>query len=88
MEGNGGADLMFGGLGQDDMIGGSSELYGLETRAQRPDGSDIMFGGAGIRTDRNDFGGSINGIEFATKDAATNKITSSMRKAMPATPTS
>jgi Ca2+-binding RTX toxin-like protein len=75
MEGNGGADLMFGGLGQDDMIGGSSELYGLDTWAKRPDGSDIMFGGAGIRTERNDFGASINGIAFASLDGATNVIT-------------
>jgi Ca2+-binding RTX toxin-like protein len=75
MEGNGGEDLMFGGLGQDDMIGGSSSLYGLATAYMRPDGSDIMFGGAGIRTDRNDFGGNINGIAFATQDPTTNLIT-------------
>ncbi|HUG11386.1 MAG TPA: calcium-binding protein, partial [Opitutaceae bacterium] len=69
MEGNGGADLMFGGLGQDDMIGGSSALYGLDSHSKRPDGSDIMFGGAGIRTERNDIGENINGIAFATYNA-------------------
>ncbi len=56
MEGNGGRDLMYGGLGQDDMIGGSSALFGLTTEDLRPDGSDTMFGGAGIRTARNDLG--------------------------------
>ena len=56
MEGNGGNDLMYGDLGQDDMIGGSSALYGLTTAAMRPDGSDIMFGGAGIDIGRNDIG--------------------------------
>ena len=56
MEGNGGNDLMYGGLGQDDMIGGSSGLFGLTTSDERPDGSDIMFGGAGIDIARNDLG--------------------------------
>jgi Ca2+-binding RTX toxin-like protein len=62
MEGNGGNDLMYGGLGQDDMIGGSSDLFGLTdpnpliARSLRPDGSDTIFGGAGIRIHRNDVG--------------------------------
>ena len=72
MEGNGGSDLMFGGLGQDDMIGGSSELFGLDDENAallgfvgeqlRPDGSDIIFGGAGApaRLVRNDFLGSTD----------------------------
>lgn len=72
MEGNGGSDLMYGGLGQDDMIGGSSELFGLNdyyagllgyTAEQlRPDGADIIFGGAGsaARIVRNDFVGSTD----------------------------
>ena len=56
MEGNGGNDLMYGDLGQDDMIGGSSDLFGLVTAQMRPDGSDIMYGGAGIDFGRNDIG--------------------------------
>lgn len=56
MEGNGGNDDMLGGLGQDDMIGGSSALFGLATAAMRPDGSDFMWGGAGIQTARGDLG--------------------------------
>ena len=62
MEGNGGDDLMYGGLGQDDMIGGSSNLFGLDTEAERPDGSDIIFGGAGapVRIARNDFVGATD----------------------------
>jgi Ca2+-binding RTX toxin-like protein len=46
IEGNGGADMLIGNLGQDDIIGGSSQLFGLTTGAQRPDDSDIIFGGA------------------------------------------
>ncbi len=72
MEGNGGNDLMYGGLGQDDMIGGSSELFGLNDfyaallgyigEQLRPDGSDIMYGGAGnpARLARNDFVGATD----------------------------
>jgi hypothetical protein len=44
-----------------------------------------MFGGAGIRTDRNDFGGS-HGIEFDKIDGQ--QITIHAPTAMPATPTS
>ncbi|NDV61616.1 LEPR-XLL domain-containing protein [Puniceicoccales bacterium CK1056] len=78
MEGNGGNDLMYGGLGQDDIIGGSSALFGLdaanalilgvEEEALRPDGSDIIFGGAGIDIARNDIGD-------ATEDGVTHVIT-------------
>ncbi|HEX6131660.1 MAG TPA: calcium-binding protein, partial [Actinomycetota bacterium] len=54
IEGGGGNDTVFGNLGQDDIIGGSSALFGLDTREQRPDGTDFLFGGAGTRIDRND----------------------------------
>ena len=49
IEGNGGNDVVFGGLGQDDIIGGSSDFFGLTTASQRPDGTDMLFGGAGTR---------------------------------------
>ncbi|HXT29054.1 MAG TPA: LEPR-XLL domain-containing protein [Vicinamibacterales bacterium] len=68
MEGSGGNDLMYGGLGQDDMIGGSSALFGLTTPEERPDGSDRIFGGAGIDTSRNNVGD-------ATEDGSTHVIT-------------
>ena len=63
MEGNGGGDLMYGGIGQDDMIGGSSALFGLgASETLRPDGSDIIYGGAGApaRLVRNDFVGATD----------------------------
>lgn len=56
LEGNGGDDLMYGGLGQDDMIGGSSDVFGLTDETMRPDGSDIIYGGAGIDISRNNIG--------------------------------
>ncbi|MCH5377199.1 MAG: hypothetical protein JJ992_24820, partial [Planctomycetes bacterium] len=60
VEGNGGNDVIFGGLGQDDLIGGSSDLFALDVYNssvnERPDGSDLIFGGAGTHVDRNDDG--------------------------------
>jgi len=57
IEGNGGSDVIFGNLGQDDIIGGSSSLFSLTTPALRPDGSDLIFGGAGTGSARNNEGG-------------------------------
>jgi Ca2+-binding RTX toxin-like protein len=68
LEGNGGNDLMYGGLGQDDMIGGSSDLFGLTSRALRPDGSDTMYGGAGLRLIRLDTG-DIEGSSDHARDS-------------------
>jgi Ca2+-binding RTX toxin-like protein len=63
LEGGGGGDLMYGGLGQDDIIGGSSALFGLITEEMRPDGSDAIFGGAGIDIARNDIGDATEDLE-------------------------
>ncbi len=52
IEGNAGEDVIFGNLGRDDIIGGSSDLYGLTDPAERPDGNDFIFGGAGTQIDR------------------------------------
>ena len=56
IEGGGGNDLIFGGWGQDDIVGGSSDLFGTTTPAQRPDGSDEIFGGNGNQIGLNDPG--------------------------------
>ena len=53
IEGNGGNDVIFGNLGQDDILGGSSDLFGLVLATQRPDGNDLIFGGAGSDLARN-----------------------------------
>ncbi|WP_306372490.1 hypothetical protein [Roseisalinus antarcticus] len=58
IEGNGGSDVIFGNLGQDDIVGGSSSMFGRDTAARRPDGADLIFGGAGLRIARNDLGDS------------------------------
>jgi Ca2+-binding RTX toxin-like protein len=73
LEGNGGSDLMYGGLGQDDMIGGSSALFGLTSEELRPDTVDVMYGGAGIATTRNDIGATSFGL--ASEDGQTHVIT-------------
>ena len=68
-KGNGGNDVIFGNLGQDDIVGGSSSLFGLTVLpSQRPDGADIIFGGSGTKIARNDPGD-------ATVDVATGVIT-------------
>nr|NLI49987.1 calcium-binding protein [Propionibacterium sp.] len=54
VEGGGGADVIVGNLGRDDLIGGSSGLFSLTTTAQRPDAGDLIFGGAGTDIGRND----------------------------------
>ena len=48
--------MIFGNRGQDDIIGGSSDLFGFVLATQRPDGSDLLFGGAGTDITRNDIG--------------------------------
>ncbi|WP_353083073.1 calcium-binding protein [Tessaracoccus lapidicaptus] len=54
IEGGGGADTIFGNLGRDDIIGGSSSLFSLTTPDRRPDADDFIFGGAGTDIGRND----------------------------------
>src|SRR5262249_53272462 len=56
IEGGGGNNVIFGGLGQGDIIGGNSDLFSLKTPDKRPTGSSIIFGGAGSRIGRNDSG--------------------------------
>ena len=52
IEGNGGNDIVFGGLGQDDMVGGSSDLFTLDLYTERPDGvgHDLRRRGSRERT--------------------------------------
>ncbi len=69
IEGNGGDDTIWGGLGQDDLVGGSSSMFGLVTPAQRPNGRDTIYGGAGTRTGINDPGDQRPGGHAADADA-------------------
>ena len=61
IEGGGGNDLIFGDLGRDDIVGGSSNWFGLTSTSpatpdDRPDASDTIFGGAGTDLGRNSLG--------------------------------
>jgi Ca2+-binding RTX toxin-like protein len=57
IEAGAGNDVVFGNLGQNDIIGGSSNQFGLTEHWQRDSsGANIIFGGAGTRIDRNDLG--------------------------------
>ncbi|MEX0958007.1 MAG: LEPR-XLL domain-containing protein [Burkholderiales bacterium] len=69
IEGGGGNDVIFGNLGQDDIIGGSSSLFSLTERSQHPDGADLIFGGSGTLIARNDAGRS--GADAHARDADT-----------------
>ncbi|HMC71660.1 MAG TPA: hypothetical protein VKJ07_21055, partial [Mycobacteriales bacterium] len=66
-EGGGGNDVIFGNQNQDDIVGGSSTLFSLTDPKQRPDGSDLIFGGSGTNIARNDCGA-------ATTDTANSSI--------------
>ncbi|HEY0008214.1 MAG TPA: calcium-binding protein, partial [Tepidisphaeraceae bacterium] len=68
IEGNGGDDAIYGNGGQDDLIGGSSTLYGLTTVAQRLDGSDTIYGGSGTAVDRYNAGDTSAGGHAADAD--------------------
>jgi outer membrane protein OmpA-like peptidoglycan-associated protein/Ca2+-binding RTX toxin-like protein len=49
IEGGPGVDTVFGNLGQDDIVGGSSDLFslgGAANKDRRADGSDLLFGGS------------------------------------------
>ncbi|MFL6035274.1 MAG: Calx-beta domain-containing protein, partial [Gaiellaceae bacterium] len=56
IEGGGGNDVIFGNLGQDDIVGDDSDLFSLSAATGRPTGSDTIFGGSGTKTGRNDAG--------------------------------
>ncbi|HEX7167002.1 MAG TPA: Calx-beta domain-containing protein [Acidimicrobiales bacterium] len=63
VEGGGGNDTIRGGIGQDNLIGGSSDLFGLATPAERPDGSDTVYGGNDDADIRNLVGGTDSGAD-------------------------
>ncbi|WP_372791518.1 hypothetical protein, partial [Paraconexibacter sp.] len=65
IEGGGGDDVIFGGLGQDDLVGGSSDFFGLDSASLRPDGADLIFGGAGTQTGRNSYADGAIGSPLA-----------------------
>ncbi len=63
MEGNGGSDTMFGGLGQDDIVGGSSSPWSERWRVTSPRRTPcgqtdptLIYGGSNNRTARNAVG--------------------------------
>jgi Ca2+-binding RTX toxin-like protein len=77
IEGGPGTDVIFGNLGQNDIIGGSSNLFGLDAAWQRAgvsasdyaagagregSGANILFGGAGTRIGHNDGGYDSDGL--------------------------
>ncbi|MGA8049240.1 MAG: calcium-binding protein [Burkholderiales bacterium] len=60
IEGSEGSDVIFGNLGQDDLTGGSSELFSLNSAGLRQDGADLIFGGAGTEILRNEQGNVVD----------------------------
>ncbi|WP_375173688.1 matrixin family metalloprotease [Pseudooceanicola sp.] len=72
IEGNGGDDVIFGGLGQDDIIGDNSSFFSLNF-AERTDytGSDMIFGGSGQRIERNEYTEVASGVADEVVDIST-----------------
>ncbi len=90
IEGNGGSDRIYGGLGQDDITGGSSTLFfhGATLETDRPDGADLIYGGAGnpnVLLRNGEFGGGMDGdIETGAEvsfDGLDTVVTESIRHA-------
>ncbi|HEX6350970.1 MAG TPA: Ig-like domain-containing protein, partial [Candidatus Dormibacteraeota bacterium] len=69
IEGGGGNDVIFGGLGQKDIVGGNSDLFGLTTPQQRPSGSNFIFGGTGAEISRENPGDVIDGVNVHAVDS-------------------
>ncbi|HEX4527110.1 MAG TPA: PKD domain-containing protein [Gaiellaceae bacterium] len=70
IEGNGGYDIILGGLGQDDLVGGNSDFFSLVTPDQRPDVNDLIFGGSGELTARNEDTGNATAANISTSAGA------------------
>src|SRR5262249_24326040 len=74
IEGGAGSDTVFGNQGQDNIIGGSSNLFGQTdvpgqtTPPQRPDSSNMLFGGSGTEISRNDPGDSTTNAHARDAD--------------------
>ncbi|HMC70308.1 MAG TPA: hypothetical protein VKJ07_14225, partial [Mycobacteriales bacterium] len=56
VEGGGGNNVVFGDFGQNDLVGGNSDLFGQNAQAQRSSGSNIIFGGDGTQISRENCG--------------------------------
>ncbi|MDX1384061.1 MAG: hypothetical protein R3190_10490, partial [Thermoanaerobaculia bacterium] len=69
IEGGGGNDVVFGNLGQDDIVGGSSSFFSLVAPELRPDGADLIFGGSGQRIDANHLIGAGNADTIVPEEA-------------------
>jgi Ca2+-binding RTX toxin-like protein len=75
LEGNGGNDLMFGNLGADDLIGGSSSLFGAggSDAGLRLDGADLIYGGgnnASVQARNAEFGAPAPVLDTLVPSAA------------------
>ncbi|MGY4311159.1 Ca2+-binding RTX toxin-like protein [Bradyrhizobium sp. JR3.5] len=67
IEGNAGNDILFGNQNQDDLVGGNSDMFSLNSPTLRPDGSDLIFGGSGNAI-------ALNAAGDATVDTSNNGI--------------
>ncbi|MDB5978261.1 MAG: hypothetical protein JWR07_5021, partial [Nevskia sp.] len=82
LEAGGGNDVVFGNQGQDDIVGGSSDFFkktdgslvnltANNTPDKRPDGNDVIYGGSGTATARNDIGAATQAADLTITTTAT-----------------
>ncbi|KGM48448.1 matrixin family metalloprotease [Pseudooceanicola atlanticus] len=77
IEGNGGDDVIFGGLGQDDIVGDNSSLFSLDATERfgllvggvdLGTGSDMILGGSGQRIERHEYTEAPSGVAGEVTD--------------------
>jgi hypothetical protein len=62
VEGGRGNNTIFANQGQNDIVGGNSDMFSLTLPSERASGSNLIFGGSGDHSARGDCGqGTING---------------------------
>src|SRR5207245_8805917 len=79
IEGGAGNDVLFGNQGQDDIVGGNSDMFSLNDTPIRPassttrqDAPNLIFGGSGVAISRNNCG---TGGDIASTAATFNPTT-------------
>jgi len=69
IDGGAGNDVIFGNQGQDDIVGGNSDMFSLATPDLRTDAPNMIFGGSGTAIARIDAGATGDSAHSHDADA-------------------